>query len=227
MLSISRNGLSRRNLLTLDAVCRASYTFSSAHFFIAHDTFYSGKNRPDWSLDISPDDSEDDDAQRAKEGVKLGKKYSPSTISTIKLFDERLIPYDLIIRVMEDICFGETYNAFSSAILIFMPGIGEIRRLNDMLGDHAAFSQEKQFRVYPLHSTLSNENQGAVFDIPPPGVRKIVIGVYSQDGEDVVYTGFQSDEYCRDWHNYSRYHMCHRHRKVQRDEVHLVPDCSA
>ncbi|KAF8922394.1 P-loop containing nucleoside triphosphate hydrolase protein [Mucidula mucida] len=140
-----------------------------------HDTFYSGKNRPDWSLDISPDDSEDDDAQRAKEGVKLGKKYSPSTISTIKLFDERLIPYDLIIRVMEDICFGETYNAFSSAILIFMPGIGEIRRLNDMLGDHAAFSQEKQFRVYPLHSTLSNENQGAVFDIPPPGVRKIVI----------------------------------------------------
>ncbi|KAF9044866.1 P-loop containing nucleoside triphosphate hydrolase protein [Hymenopellis radicata] len=130
-----------------------------------HDNFYSGKNRPDWSLDISPDDSDDDDAQRAKK----------ATISTIKLFDERLIPYDLIIRLMEDICFGHTYNPFSSAILIFMPGIGEIRRLHDILAEHVAFSQEEEFRVYPLHSTLSNENQGAVFDIPPPGVRKIVI----------------------------------------------------
>ncbi|EEB87124.1 hypothetical protein MPER_15655, partial [Moniliophthora perniciosa FA553] len=29
--------------------------------------------------------------------------------------------------------------------------------------------------VYPLHSALSSENQSAVFDIPPPGIRKIVI----------------------------------------------------
>jgi len=56
-----------------------------------------------------------------------------------------------------------------------MPGMGEIRRLNDLLNEHTRFGAENEFKIYPLHSTLSSENQGAVFDIPPAGVRKIVI----------------------------------------------------
>ena len=119
----------------------------------------------------------DDESSGSSEPVKLGKRYSPSTIATVKLFDEKLIPYDLIVRLMEDVCFGSQYTAFSTAILIFMPGIGEIRRLNDMLTEHPAFGDDEVFRLYPLHSTLSSENQGAVFDIPPFGVRKIVIGI--------------------------------------------------
>ncbi|KAF8752874.1 P-loop containing nucleoside triphosphate hydrolase protein [Rhizoctonia solani] len=31
------------------------------------------------------------------------------------------------------------------------------------------------FRIYPLHSSLPSESQTAVFEIPPPGIRKIVI----------------------------------------------------
>lgn len=57
-----------------------------------------------------------------------------------------------------------------------MPGMGEIRRLNDLLVEHKQFGSENDFTIYPLHSTVSSEGQGAVFDIPPPGVRKIVIG---------------------------------------------------
>jgi ATP-dependent RNA helicase DHX29 len=111
------------------------------------------------------------------ENVKLEKRYSAKTTTTINLFDERLVPYDLIVRLLERICFEDTdYSSYSSAILIFMPGMGEIRRLNDMLTEHPSFRDDNSFKIYPLHSTLSSENQGAVFDIPPPNVRKIVIG---------------------------------------------------
>lgn len=108
--------------------------------------------------------------------MKLEKRYSPETTTTLNLFDERLIPYDLILRLLEKICLEDTsHSSYSSAILIFMPGLGEIRRLNNMLAEHSIFGSD-DFRLYPLHSTLSNENQGAVFDVPPQGVRKIVIG---------------------------------------------------
>lgn len=108
--------------------------------------------------------------------MKLEKRYSPNTAATINLFDERQIPYDLIVRLLERICFEDAvYASYSSAVLIFMPGLGEIRRMNDLLADHP-FLGGPDFKVYPLHSTLSSENQGAVFDIPPTGIRKIVIG---------------------------------------------------
>ncbi|KAJ7706044.1 P-loop containing nucleoside triphosphate hydrolase protein [Mycena rosella] len=138
-----------------------------------HDKFYRGKNRPDWSEDIPAGD--DDEEDPVHENVKLEKRYSAKTTTTINLFDERLVPYDLIVRLLERICFEDTeYSLYSSAILIFMPGMGEIRRLNDLLSEHPSFG-DRNFRIYPLHSTLSSENQGAVFDIPPPNIRKIVI----------------------------------------------------
>jgi ATP-dependent RNA helicase DHX29 len=59
-----------------------------------------------------------------------------------------------------------------------MPGLAEIRRMNDLLTEHPSFGINNDFRIYPLHSTLSSENQGAVFDIPPQGTRKIVIGMH-------------------------------------------------
>ena len=111
--------------------------------------------------------------------MKLEKRYSPNTASTINLFDERLVPYDLIMRLLERICFEDSSHvSYSAAILIFMPGLGEIRRMNNLLTEHPSFGTSDDFRIYPLHSTLSSENQGAVFDVPPRGVRKIVIGAH-------------------------------------------------
>jgi len=105
----------------------------------------------------------------------LGKRYSPQTVATVNLLDERQIPYELIVRMLERLCFEEdAYIAYSAAILVFMPGLNEIRRLHDMLLSHDLFSNEA-FRIFPLHSTISSEGQGAVFEIPPTGVRKIVI----------------------------------------------------
>ena len=139
-----------------------------------HDKFYRSKARADWSEDMAARDEDEDDA--IQENVKLEKRYSSATATTINMLDERLIPYDLIIRLLERICFeDEEHASYSPAILVFMPGLGEIRKLNDLLSDHNHFGGN-DFRIYPLHSTLSSENQGAVFDIPPTGVRKIVIG---------------------------------------------------
>ncbi|KAG6888975.1 hypothetical protein C0995_004614 [Termitomyces sp. Mi166 len=139
-----------------------------------HDKYYQGKTRQDWTEESPAGD--DDDDETIQENVKLEKRYSSETASTINLLDERLIPYDLIIRLLERICFDDPYNvSFAAAILIFMPGLAEIRRLNDMLAEHPSFGDSHFFKLFPLHSTLSSEDQNAVFDVPPEGMRKIVI----------------------------------------------------
>ncbi|KAJ4483983.1 P-loop containing nucleoside triphosphate hydrolase protein [Lentinula lateritia] len=138
-----------------------------------HDKFYRTKNKTEWAEELAINDDEDSDIP--SENVKLEKRYSPNTAATINLFDERLIPYELILRLLEKICFeDQSLSNCSAAILIFMPGLGEIRKLNDILTEHSFFGLD-DFKIYPLHSTLSSESQSAVFDIPPPGVRKIVI----------------------------------------------------
>ncbi|KAI0068404.1 P-loop containing nucleoside triphosphate hydrolase protein [Artomyces pyxidatus] len=140
-----------------------------------NDKFHRGKNRTEWSEDTAPADDDDDD-DTASSIVKLEKRYSPNTAATLNLLDERIIPYDLILGLLERICLQDpVYASYSAAILIFLPGIGEIRRLHDILTEHPQFGSIHDFVIYPLHSTISSENQGAVFDVPPPGVRKIVI----------------------------------------------------
>ncbi|WVR06931.1 hypothetical protein IAU60_003967 [Kwoniella sp. DSM 27419] len=126
--------------------------------------------------DSDPSDDEDESRPRSTNPSKLSStKYSAATVSTLNLLDSRQIPYDLIVRLLEKICYEErNLTAFSQATLVFMPGLAEIRKLNDMLQSHPAFGSN-EFVVWPLHSTISSEGQSAVFDRPPPGVRKIVI----------------------------------------------------
>lgn len=139
-----------------------------------HDKFYRSKARQDWSEDALAND--EDDEEEGPTNVKLERRYSSATAATINLLDERLIPYELIIRLLERISLEDPqYRDYSAAILVFMPGLGEIRRLNELLGEHPVFGAADDFQIFPLHSTISTENQGAVFNIPPPGVRKIVI----------------------------------------------------
>ena len=166
-----------------------------------YDKFSRGKARNEWSEDTAPVD--DDDEETMQENVKLEKRYSALTANTINLLDERFVPFELIIRLLERVCLEDAeYAPYSSAVLVFMPGMGEIRRLNDLLAEHPVFGSEDHFKVYPLHSTISSEQQGAVFDIPPPGIRKIVIGSFMQHSAcKTLIMGTRSDEHCGD-----RYH---------------------
>jgi ATP-dependent RNA helicase DHX29 len=135
-----------------------------------------GKHAQEWSEDTVGANLSDHEDETPSKDVKLETRYSPRTASTINLLDERVIPYDLIIRLLEKVCFENLYFRFSAAILVFLPGIAEIRRLHDLLTEHGVFGSGHGYVIYLLHSSISSENQAAVFEVPPPGTRKIVLG---------------------------------------------------
>lgn len=63
---------------------------------------------------------------------------------------------------------------YPGAVLIFMPSLDSIRKMVDLLEAHPVFGTTS-FEIYPLHSSVSSESQGRVFNVPPKGVRKIVV----------------------------------------------------
>ncbi|KAI9676489.1 MAG: hypothetical protein M1817_000647 [Caeruleum heppii] len=99
--------------------------------------------------------------------------YSRQTIKTLSEMNEYNIDFGLISRLVECIAVSPIHAKYSKAILVFLPGIAEIRRLNDMLLGHP--NLRKDCYVYPLHSTIASEEQEQAFLVPPPGVRKIVL----------------------------------------------------
>ncbi|KAF2839488.1 ATP-dependent RNA helicase A [Patellaria atrata CBS 101060] len=123
-------------------------------------------------VDLSDDD--DDLAQDSKSTNSIQLQgYSSNTRKTLAIYEEYRIDYNLIIKLIDRIASDPTYIQYSQAILIFLPGIAEIRKLNDMLLAHKSFSE--QWFIYPLHSTVSSEDQQQAFVVPPPGFRKIVL----------------------------------------------------
>ncbi|KAK5117179.1 hypothetical protein LTR85_008947 [Meristemomyces frigidus] len=99
--------------------------------------------------------------------------YSKRTLNTLAKYDEYRIDYSLITKLIQRVAYDADYHQFSKAILIFLPGISEIRQLNDILTTNPAFRDH--WRIHPLHSSFSSEDQQSAFEIPPPGFRKIVL----------------------------------------------------
>jgi ATP-dependent RNA helicase DHX29 len=133
------------------------------------------RNQLEWAEEPALDDDDEGETPVQADPKQLSSAlYSQDTVKTVNLLDPKQIPYELVIRLLEELCL-EQKSAYSQAILIFLPGLNEIRKLHDLLQDHKSFGMPQDFRVYPLHSSISTENQGAVFEIPPEGVRKIVL----------------------------------------------------
>lgn len=131
--------------------------------------------------------------------LDAGKRYSKQTRTTLEVIDEHQINYELIIQLLEVVCLRHAELVdFSAATLIFCPSLESIRRLSDMLETHEVFGGPA-FKLFPLHSTISNDNQSLVFDTMPPGVRKIVIAtsasmslipkLYTEQCADIAETG--------------------------------------
>lgn len=120
--------------------------------------------------------------------------YSARTQKTLAGLDEYRIGYNLILHLLATIAATATYASYSKAILVFLPGIAEIRRLHNMLLGHRSFSQG--WYIYSLHSTIATEEQERAFLVPPSGIRKIVLatniaetGITIPDVTCVVDTG--------------------------------------
>lgn len=134
----------------------------------------SSRGRNDWA------DDNDAEVEADKEAVTSTSLsgYSKETKATLSRLDPHQIQYELIMQLLEKIAFSPVYINYSKAILIFLPGMGEIRRLNDLLVTHPIFGLNNQgggWLVYQLHSTIDSEDQEAAFLVPPPGMRKIVL----------------------------------------------------
>ncbi|KUJ11967.1 P-loop containing nucleoside triphosphate hydrolase protein [Mollisia scopiformis] len=148
--------------------------------------------------DLDDDDTEAADADLSDaakaENTKALKGFSAKTRNTIAQIDEYRIEFELVTQLLAKIATDSRLEMYSQAILVFLPGIGEIRQLNDMLVGHPVFSSN--WFVYPLHSTIASEDQEAAFLVPPPGTRKIVLatniaetGITIPDVTCVVDTG--------------------------------------
>jgi HrpA-like RNA helicase len=99
--------------------------------------------------------------------------YSKETIHSLSIVDETVINYELLASLLEHISIEQG----EGAILVFVPGFQEIQKTIEEMYKKEFF-QSSQAVIYPLHSTLSTAEQTAIFEVPPPGVRKI--GEYLQ-----------------------------------------------
>lgn len=94
--------------------------------------------------------------KRGREGQRRQERLNPA-------------PY---LRLLERI--DQQFSAEERGdMLVFLSGMQEISTVADALRPYA--SHTKRWIVLVLHSTLSVEEQDQVFDLPPPGVRKVIL----------------------------------------------------
>jgi ATP-dependent RNA helicase DHX29 len=105
------------------------------------------------------DDEEEDEHSQIRSG------YSRRTQTTLQAMNEQMINFDLLTSLLETICFTSSeLRSFSQAILVFLPSLDTIRTLCDLLEGHPQFGTSN-FQIYPLHSSISNEQQARVFEV--------------------------------------------------------------
>ncbi|XP_052212267.1 ATP-dependent DNA/RNA helicase DHX36-like [Dreissena polymorpha] len=135
-------------------------------------------------------------------GVNTDKRYSRHTINQLQSLDFNKVDTELIYQLIWHISLHKK----EGAILVFVPGWGDINDVYKKLMANMAFKSASHFRIFPLHSLMPTINQREVFERPPPGVRKIVIAtniaetsitiddvVYVIDGGRIKVKGFSPD----------------------------------
>ncbi|KAH9495036.1 ATPdependent RNA helicase [Bulinus truncatus] len=139
----------------------------------------SGKT-PDWLVSIS----------------ELFTRYnhcSTSTIDTLATMDIEKLNSELVVHLLKWIITGQ-HEEFppDGAILVFLPGYGEIEDIYDELTKCEEIScNTDKYVIIPLHSSFSSDEQKAVFHRPKPGIRKIVLSTNLAETsitiDDIVY----------------------------------------
>ncbi|XP_075391374.1 putative ATP-dependent RNA helicase DHX57 [Tenrec ecaudatus] len=127
-----------------------------------------------------------------KQLVTRYRGFSKSVIKTMSLMDFEKVNLELIEALLEWIVDGK-HSYPPGAILVFLPGLAEIKMLYEQLQSNPLFNNRRSARcvIHPLHSSLSSEEQQAVFVKPPVGVTKIIISTNIAETsitiDDVVY----------------------------------------
>jgi len=149
----------------------------------------SSKYNDEWDDSLDEESNENSNPTLTIDALS---NYSKETKTTLSRINEYQIQYELIVKLIEAVASNPQYVGYSKAILVFLPGIGDIRKLNEYLlghpafGTHGAYADGKRgggrrpgngggWLIYPLHSAIASEEQEAAFLVPPEGMRKIVL----------------------------------------------------
>ncbi|XP_071163439.1 putative ATP-dependent RNA helicase DHX57 isoform X5 [Mytilus edulis] len=102
--------------------------------------------------------------------------YSKTVLKTMSMMDVNKINFDLVVSLLEFIVDGD-HDFPNGSVLVFLQGFSDIQTVLDLLHTSPVFGQRNQrkYKIVPLHSSLSSEDQQLVFTKPPEGVTKIVI----------------------------------------------------
>eukprot|EP00924_Labyrinthula_sp_SR-Ha-C_P010820 maker-scaffold_35-snap-gene-2.97-mRNA-1 protein AED:0.20 eAED:0.20 QI:0/0/0/1/1/1/2/0/914 len=107
----------------------------------------------------------------------IGFTYSGSERSKnviIDGFKEKEPPYGVIQKLIKNIVNSDRGEDSANAILCFLPGWGEIKKLHELLqGDRSP--EVSSLDIHILHSLVSSEQQRKVFLPSPYGTRKLVL----------------------------------------------------
>ncbi|XP_044519206.1 putative ATP-dependent RNA helicase DHX57 [Gracilinanus agilis] len=147
------------------------------------------------SLQFSEDfvsDSVPDQQLNFKQLSARYQGFSKSVIKTMSLMDLDKVNLELIEALLDWIMDGK-HSYPPGAVLVFLPGLAEIKMLYERLQCNSVFNNRRGNRciILPLHSSLTSEEQQAVFVKPPVGVTKIIISTNIAETSitinDVVY----------------------------------------
>ncbi|XP_037687633.1 ATP-dependent RNA helicase TDRD9 [Choloepus didactylus] len=96
----------------------------------------------------------------------ITKEIYGVAVSLIQMFD------DLDMKESgNESSLGTPFVSERSSVLVFLPGLGEINYMHELLTNMV----HKRLQVYPLHSSVTLEEQNNVFLSPVPGYRKIIL----------------------------------------------------
>ncbi|XP_032338686.1 ATP-dependent RNA helicase TDRD9 [Camelus ferus] len=101
------------------------------------------------------------------EEPSITKDVYEVTVSLIQMFDD----LDLKESGRSRTWSGAPSAPVRSSVLVFLPGLGEINYMHELLTNMV----HKRLQVYPLHSSVTLEEQNNVFLSPVPGYRKIIL----------------------------------------------------
>lgn len=114
--------------------------------------------------------------------------YSMSTRRSMERVDESVMNYDLIEDVLSLLLLDTTKNdsivlpdsadnasVTKGSVLVFLPGMGEIRSLLERLRGSRHFGDRSRFDIILMHSSLSPKEQRRAFIKPKAGCQKIIL----------------------------------------------------
>ncbi|XP_049640202.1 putative ATP-dependent RNA helicase DHX57 [Suncus etruscus] len=146
---------------------------------------------PEDDADV-PKDSVPDQQLDFKQLLARYRGISKSVIRTMSILDFEKVNLELIEALLEWIVSGK-HSYSMGAILVFLPGLAEIKTLYEQLQANALFNNKRSQRcvIYPLHSSLCSEEQQAVFVRPLKGITKIILSTNIAETsitiDDVIY----------------------------------------